>query len=589
MLDPATALSFSIHENKGVYALLLGSGVSRAAQVPTGWEITLDLIRRVALLKGIEEQADWAAWYRNEYGKEPNYSELLDALATSPEERRAILHSYIEPTKDDLEAGRKVPTAAHKAIAKLVRDGFIRVILTTNFDRLIENALREEGVEPTVIKSDDDLKGAVPYVHSRCFLVKLHGDYLDTRIKNTEPELATYSAEMNALIDRIVDEHGLVVCGWSAEWDGALCAALARAPTRRFTTFWAVRGAPSARASDLISHRGAKVVKISDADLFYTRLEQQVSMQAEMRRPHPQSTALIVASAKKFLSRSEFRIQLGELIGNTHNQLLQRVADGDFGTQGQWSVEEFRSRIRRYEAASEPLVRLFGVLGRWGDGQELPLATEILRDLAREDPIGGLTVWINLRAYPAVLALYAYGLGACKAGRHAVVFKWLMTPLHINRGELEPAVTRLMLSAWEGGQKEIWQKLEGLERRKAPLSDHLHGQFGQWIKDYLFSKREYDETFATFEILADLAFLTARASKEDLQTALQSDDQRNFIWVPVGRSLLLSEMRDRTFAELERLEIKQSILKAGFGGGDDQWFTLALRNMRRFASKLSWM
>jgi hypothetical protein len=44
MLDPLTALAFSIYENKGVYCLLLGSGFSRPAEIPTGWEITLDLV-----------------------------------------------------------------------------------------------------------------------------------------------------------------------------------------------------------------------------------------------------------------------------------------------------------------------------------------------------------------------------------------------------------------------------------------------------------------------------------------------------------------------------------------------------------------
>ena len=44
--DPLTRPAFSIFENKGVYAVLVGSGLSRAAEIPTGWEITLDLIRR---------------------------------------------------------------------------------------------------------------------------------------------------------------------------------------------------------------------------------------------------------------------------------------------------------------------------------------------------------------------------------------------------------------------------------------------------------------------------------------------------------------------------------------------------------------
>lgn len=172
MIDTATALSFAIFENRGVFALLLGSGVCRSAEIPTGWEITLDLIRKVGRLNGVAEQSDWGQWYREAYKKQPNYSELLDALSASPDERRSILHRYIEPTPDDLAQGRRIPTQAHRAIARIVRAGFVRVVITTNFDRLIENALREEGVEPTVVKSEDDLKGSVPLIHSRCFVLK---------------------------------------------------------------------------------------------------------------------------------------------------------------------------------------------------------------------------------------------------------------------------------------------------------------------------------------------------------------------------------------------------------------------------------
>lgn len=247
--DPLTALAFSIYENKGVYALLIGSGVSRAAQIPTGWEIILELTKRVGALEEAGDQEDWAAWYKQRFGSEPNYSELLSKLSQSPDERRAILHRFIEPTPEEVDEGIKVPTKAHRAIARLVRDGYIRVIITTNFDRLLENALREVGVEPTVIRSDDDLRGAVPLIHSRCYVVKVHGDYLDTRILNTDEELAAYSDPMNALLDRIFDEHGLIVCGWSAEWDHALRAAITRTPNRRSRFIMPTRGprAPSPR------------------------------------------------------------------------------------------------------------------------------------------------------------------------------------------------------------------------------------------------------------------------------------------------------------------------------------------------------
>lgn len=122
-------LGFSIYENKEVFALLLGSGLSRSAEIPTGWEITLDLVRRVALAQGVDAQQDWGQWYRDATGSEPSYSLLLEELASSPQERRAILHSYIEPTESDREVARKIPTKAHHAIASLVRSGYIRVVL----------------------------------------------------------------------------------------------------------------------------------------------------------------------------------------------------------------------------------------------------------------------------------------------------------------------------------------------------------------------------------------------------------------------------------------------------------------------------
>lgn len=263
IIDPITSLAFSVHENKGVYALLLGSGLSRAAFVPTGWEITLDLIRRVAVAENVEDQPDWAKWYRGKNGSEPSYSELLDNLSSTPDERRAILHSYIEPTSEDRDQGRKIPTKAHRAIANLVSDGFVKVIITTNFDRLMENALREVGIEPTIVSNEDSARGAVPLPHNRCFLLKLNGDYLDTRILNTEAELAEYPPALDALLDRIFDEYGLLICGWSGEWDPALRSALTRSPNRRYPVFWTTRTTPSDVATDLIKQRGARLIEVS--------------------------------------------------------------------------------------------------------------------------------------------------------------------------------------------------------------------------------------------------------------------------------------------------------------------------------------
>jgi hypothetical protein len=589
MIETTTRLAFSLFENPGVYALLLGSGLSRAAQIPTGWEIVLDLTQRVAALEGVSDQPDWAAWYRKRFGKEPNYSDLLNIVAQSPDERRSILHRYIEPTKNDSELGRKAPTKAHRAIARLVRDGFIKVIVTTNFDRLLESALRGEGVEPTVIKSDDDISGAVPLLHSKCYVVKVHGDYLDTRIRNTEAELEGYSTGLNTLLDRIFDEHGLLVCGWSAEWDHALRAAIARAPSRRYPTYWAARGQPSTVAADLVRHRGGEVIKISDADSFFEELQRKVQIQAELNRPDPRSIDLLVGSAKKFVSSPDYRIQLHDLIFGEVRRLREFLENDEFSVQSQWSPEEFRRRVGRYEASCEPLLHLFAVLGRWGAERELDLVKEVLQELGAKRSEGGSLPWIALRTYPAVLLLYAFGISALKARHLGVVYDWLMVPIpKEQRNERVPAAQQLLLWAWEGGSNDYWRNMTGFEQRKTPLSDHLHGFFLSLLHDEFLSEEDFTAHIAKFELLGSVAYLST-ATKDELSGALgASSGGRGYVWAPLGRVAWLSRVRDAIMSDLAMPSARRGLAKAGFGQGDESILDLTFKNLAVGMSQISW-
>jgi hypothetical protein len=142
LIDPLLSLAVSMHAQKGIYAILLGSGVSRSAGIPTGWEIVLDLASRLARVSGENYEGETAAsWYTSKYSRPPDYSGLLDALAATPAERQRLLRGYFEPTEGEAEQGIKSPMPAHRAIAELVSDGQVRVVLTTNFDHLVERAI----------------------------------------------------------------------------------------------------------------------------------------------------------------------------------------------------------------------------------------------------------------------------------------------------------------------------------------------------------------------------------------------------------------------------------------------------------------
>ena len=78
--------------------------------------------------------------------------------------------------------------------------------------------------------------------------------------------------------------------------------------------------------------------------------------------------------------------------------------------------------------------------------------------------------------------------------------------------------------------------LDGLEKLKTPFSDHAHDITAALTADITISDREHTRLFETFEILAALAFLTMDATKEQFEEAHADQNQRNFIWAPVGRA-----------------------------------------------------
>jgi hypothetical protein len=420
VFDPTISLAFSLHTNPGAYALLLGSGISRSAEIPTGWEVVGDLIERVAALSGEDTGGDPAGWYRERFRREADYSVLLEELASEPGERQRLLRAYFEPDDDDREQGRKMPTPAHTSIAWLVRAGVAKVIVTTNFDRLLERALEEVGVVPTVLATPDAIEGAMPLAHTQCTIVKVHGDYLDARIRNTPDELAQYDPRVDAILDRVFDEYGLVICGWSGEWDIALRAAIARCPTRRFTTYWAAHGEPSETARELIELRRAVIIELEGADSFFTDLEEKVRSLKELARPHPLSAALATATLKRYLADDRHRIRLHDLFAEELARVERETTAEAFPAgPEQPSRESGPKRMERYEAICETLIAINAVAGYWGEPQHRDLLVGAIDRLATRwsSPEGGFEVWVRMRQYPTLLALYAAGLGASVARR----------------------------------------------------------------------------------------------------------------------------------------------------------------------------
>jgi hypothetical protein len=207
------------------------------------------------------------------------------------------LAKYFVPSDDDRDAGRKIPTAAHGAIAELIKKGWVKVVVTTNFDRLSEQALDAVGAPYQVISRPEAIRAATPLAHAPGTLVKLHGDWTDLDSRNTIDELDTYPRQWRSLLQQIFNEYGLVISGWSAEWDKALVRELESTP-RRYPLYWDSRSSGSDTARNLLSQHGGHVVPADGADELFTSLLASVEAVQKLAEP-PLTTAVAVARLRR--------------------------------------------------------------------------------------------------------------------------------------------------------------------------------------------------------------------------------------------------------------------------------------------------
>lgn len=505
MIDPLTTLAVAMGAKKGAYALLLGSGISRAAQIPTGWDIVLDLVRSIARLEGADCGDDPAGWYRGTHGEAPEYGVLLGRVARTPAERSQVVRGYIEPSPEERDLGLKLPTDAHRAIAELVAGGYIRVVVTTNFDRLLESALGDVGVVPTVVDSADGARGALPFVHNPCTVLKLHGDYVDGRIKNTVEELARYPGPINRLLDQVLTEYGLIVCGWSGEWDAALVEALRRRRSPWFATYWVSYRGPGPTAQALIERREAAVLTNLDADAFFRRLADGVAALEDLAAPELISAAMARAAVKRYIDDPSRRIRLHDLVVGEANRVRRAIEEEPLASYNLgFTQAELAGRLRRYEGQTEVLRTLLATGCYWGEAAHERHWVACLERLTNPPKVEGRhsVDWINLRRFPALLALYTGGMAAVARGRYETLAGLLVqaTAIHYETGDRLPLVLKVNTSLLTEYAAEI---LSPGTIRQVVLPLHLWNNQQLWapLREYVPDEDQFQACFDRFEYL----------------------------------------------------------------------------------------
>ncbi len=124
-----------------------------------------------------------------------------------------------------------------------------------------------------------------PLQHAGVTVIKLHGDYADLDMRNTVDELDSYPRRWNGLLGRVFDEYGLIIAGWSGEWDRALTAAIEKIKLRRYPLYWDGRSSTGAVAGKLITQHRGTVVHAVSADAFFVDLQTRIEAIDQLASP----------------------------------------------------------------------------------------------------------------------------------------------------------------------------------------------------------------------------------------------------------------------------------------------------------------
>lgn len=205
----------------------LGAGASASAGVPSAMDLVWDFkrllyctsqkipVRAVQDLldpqtrRRLQAHFDSLRSYPGE-DTDAEYAAYFEAAFPAEADRRR----YIEQAVAD-----RTPAFGHIALAALVGLKKIQVMATTNFDRLVEDALSRQlgSTAAFVVATMDTAPIAMESLNAfkRPLCLKLHGDFLSTRLKNTTTELREQDVELRRALVESCKRFGLVVVGYS--------------------------------------------------------------------------------------------------------------------------------------------------------------------------------------------------------------------------------------------------------------------------------------------------------------------------------------------------------------------------------------
>jgi Tfp pilus assembly protein PilF len=255
------------------YAFILGAGASVSSGIPSGKSLAQDWLNIIHKRECMDD-ADINAWLSDD----PLDCKGSLSVATAAEFYPRIFERCFRGDHDSgyaaLEAAMdgKTPGIGYSFLAEIIATTRHKVVVTTNFDNLVADALAMHAHQSPRIVGHEALAGFVRPYSRRPLIAKIHRDLLFSPI-NDQAGVDELSEPWKNALRKLFQHYTPIFIGYGGN-DGSLMGLLDSLQMGEIAgqMIWCYRDDPPRQALDVLEKHNGIRVKISDFDEFMLRL-----------------------------------------------------------------------------------------------------------------------------------------------------------------------------------------------------------------------------------------------------------------------------------------------------------------------------
>lgn len=274
-----------LHQQGRSLAFILGAGASASSGIPTGGKLAYGWLQEWHQRECLEPDTDLQSWAREQLKNpafithqdaKPAYQDAASHYATIFERRFAGDYtSGYAALEDAMEDA--APSVGYSILAKILDETHHRVVVTTNFDNLVADAMAIHASRSPLIVGHEALAGFARPQLRRPLVAKIHRD-LHLAPKNDREGVNTLEQGWGNSLSQLFQYSTPLVLGYAGN-DGSLMGFLDSLPAGHIPgrLFWCYRDEPPTQnVLAIIAKHGGVIVKISGFDEFMLELVKQV-------------------------------------------------------------------------------------------------------------------------------------------------------------------------------------------------------------------------------------------------------------------------------------------------------------------------